>query len=942
MVSPIGNLIVVRPRVYTMGMTAAILRRMVHRNLAPGSLMLSLSRSERRLRQRSEVEQQWLSDFVRFADSAFALAIRTHLRQLQGDDVLAHMKTMARLYAFLAKNEVKKIASWWKENCFQLLDRSLQAGDEANNATGDNEVNTSFTRSALAAASKRKMKRARKDRQRVKKLMGTRSSRQVSSLFASLIRSSGLQSFREGIALGLSARILPAPILTEPIVEDEARKLRERLTGRPVVIPPEDAGIHQSIGETMLRISNRIKRFIKVEGRKIPLPTDSKIVSEADTHEVLTSRCIAHAAESSNGRYETFIGNVRTVEAKPRINKTLFLAEPGYKVRVASIPPCSSMVTAGRTVNQLLLRAISKAYPAQTSLGIGTPKEFLAEFKKCDRQCRWLYSTDLTAATDHIDSSYAMSAVEDLITEMVNQGFTAAESVFWDQLPEMQTMAVCHQNSREPFMSFTMKKGVLMGKPLTWPILTILQLTALEHAGLLARSHIVGDDALVYASEEEYADYVKTAQAMGLVFNPSKTHRTRSYGILAQNVIKLVGVPTTRDVKDKIVRTTENTLWAHIEEAARKQGLVHFGMDNVRSPRRYESYAFRIEQQIPYVPELLAARGQLRKDPYAPFNLPSVRRLATLPRWIRDRVPNAFARANPQATKVLLKRGVDISYPVQFGGAAVMSVTTIKRMTKRHLKGAYALGRYILANPTSYTRMSRLMTTQATHKRVTVTPVAITVEKVLEDIPTVPKGKGCDIKTTREAVRSITNDALVLLEFAKASQVKDRITYRFEKTAHMAACSHPSMVLESFANKARKMKVPRPETVYKLWKSLREPNIDYDPEALKDLWRLSNATGATIVPTVSTNKIETLRLAKYSSLRNTSAQNLDTSTQDTKIIGNREVSSSISLFGKIATILAGNLELAQVQQITRKLTRLQRRAVRLGRRVRASAPTKNS
>nr|UYE93714.1 MAG: RNA-dependent RNA polymerase [Serbia narna-like virus 1] len=559
-------------------MTAAILRRMVQRNLAPGSLMLSISRSERRLRRRDDAEQEWISEFVRFADSAFALAIRTHLRRLHGVDALSHMETMARLYAYLAKNEVSKVALWWKENCHQILDRSLRAGDEAGNATGDSGQNND--RRATNAASRKKLARDKYRRQRAKKLLGTRQSRKTSSLFSSLVRQSGLQSFREGIALGLSSRVLPAPILTPEIVESEAIKLRERLTGRPQNIRGSE---HRQIGATMLEITAHIRRFIKVEKKKIPLPTDSKIVQSADD-EVHTTRCIADAVEQSKGSYPTFVGNVRSVEVDERVNKVLYLAEPGYKIRVASIPPCSEMVVAARTVNQLLLRAISKAYPRQTSLGIGSPKESLAEFKN-DHTLRWLYSTDLTAATDHIDSSYAMSAVEDLIEEMVNQGFTAADSVFWDQLPQMQTMKVCQQNSKEPFMSFTMKKGILMGKPLTWPILTILQLTALKHAGLLERSHIVGDDALVYATEKEYSEYVNTAQAMGLIFNPTKTHRTRQYGILAQNVVKVCGKNTATGQKDKRIQTSRNTISAHIEEALRKHRAVRFNLAGTRDPR---------------------------------------------------------------------------------------------------------------------------------------------------------------------------------------------------------------------------------------------------------------------------------------------------------------------------------------------------------------------
>jgi len=172
------------------------------------------------------------------------------------------------------------------------------------------------------------------------------------------------------------------------------------------------------------------------------------------------------------------------------------LSERGLKTRVVTVSPASCQ-TLGHAVRKRLLRAL-KATPGAFAPLTGASSSEIGDLL-LGGAGDTLVSTDLTRATDLLPLDLVASIVEGLVA---SGRLSAVEAEVLRILTGPQKL----QYGNETFLS---SRGILMGLPTSWCILSLIHLFWLEEAFIAARIPrrlrryaICGDDALVLTNKD--------------------------------------------------------------------------------------------------------------------------------------------------------------------------------------------------------------------------------------------------------------------------------------------------------------------------------------------------------------------------------------------------------------------------------------------------------
>jgi len=222
------------------------------------------------------------------------------------------------------------------------------------------------------------------------------------------------------------------------------------------------------------------------------------------------------------------------LRGEPLPMRPVTIPERGQKTRLASMSPAMSVVL-GQRINGLLLRLLKKSRVHNYSLRgeEGVPHGIEAGAKLFAYEDDFtLTSADLSAASDYIPHDVALAtwngicdALGDRIPPLYHTiGASLLGPMSWD-------------GGGEKGMAFTSKRGILMGLPLTWPILSILN----HFAGHVAMDRVrrrypqmptsrrvepfvsCGDDFGAAWTRAHEGEYFKAIGNLGLVLNVHKT-----------------------------------------------------------------------------------------------------------------------------------------------------------------------------------------------------------------------------------------------------------------------------------------------------------------------------------------------------------------------------------------------------------------------------------
>jgi hypothetical protein len=226
------------------------------------------------------------------------------------------------------------------------------------------------------------------------------------------------------------------------------------------------------------------------------------------------------------------------VTNQPLPMRPVLIPERGQKIRIASMSPAMS-VALGQRINGLLLRLLKKSRVHNYSLlgESGVPPGIIKGAEEYVHEEDFtLTSADLSAASDYIPHDIAL-AVWDGIAEALGDsipplyhtiGASLLGPMQWDGGKENKDLA------------FTSKRGILMGLPLTWPILSILNHFAGFRAIAETRTKYpkfrgsyyepfvsCGDDFAAAWTSKHESEYFDTIDRLGLKLNEHKTFSSK-------------------------------------------------------------------------------------------------------------------------------------------------------------------------------------------------------------------------------------------------------------------------------------------------------------------------------------------------------------------------------------------------------------------------------
>jgi hypothetical protein len=205
--------------------------------------------------------------------------------------------------------------------------------------------------------------------------------------------------------------------------------------------------------------------------------------------------------------------------------KPLAIKEMGGKVRVATMHPAVEIQMA-RWLTKIWLPVLKKANMSRDMLH---GNDFL--ILKHDKRFRnsFLYSADLSAATDHISHHLAQTA-----------GKILNKCLGIDELPLFDTLIKNLFGPHSVNEKLT-KCGIHMGLGPSWTILSLLNGYAAYMAKCRTDTYrICGDDLIGFWNETQVQAYEENLHALGLVVNTSKSFRG-SHGVFAERLATITG-----------------------------------------------------------------------------------------------------------------------------------------------------------------------------------------------------------------------------------------------------------------------------------------------------------------------------------------------------------------------------------------------------------------
>jgi hypothetical protein len=226
--------------------------------------------------------------------------------------------------------------------------------------------------------------------------------------------------------------------------------------------------------------------------------------------------------------------------------RPLVIRERGQKKRLATISE-ACLVVAGQRINRALLRLLEKSETASYSLRgeTDTPACITQGVQAySSHQDFEFLSTDLSAASDYLHHK-VNEAVWMGIWDVIGQEFPYSYKWVGQKLvgPMMLDPATPDlPDSLKSRLGSPSTRGALMGLPLAWPILTIVNDWAARHASSLegaACFETCGDDMSAAWTRSMSEEYFRNLERAGLRVNKKKTFRSTSATIFVEKLFVL-------------------------------------------------------------------------------------------------------------------------------------------------------------------------------------------------------------------------------------------------------------------------------------------------------------------------------------------------------------------------------------------------------------------
>jgi hypothetical protein len=237
--------------------------------------------------------------------------------------------------------------------------------------------------------------------------------------------------------------------------------------------------------------------------------------------------------------------------------------ERGLKARIVTKSQASVLVL-GHLARQRLLRGLKEAPECRGALMDSPCSDLINRIRGCSGD---VISSDLRAASDLIPRDVANAMVEGL---SLSGKFSPAE-VLGLRLCT-QDHGLTYEGSDEVIPQV---RGILMGLPTTWVLLSLLHLYWWRDAiranlryrsGLIGRAVICGDDLLAVAPPSVIDRYERNILRCGGELSPGKHSRTSYRGVFLEMLFEF----PSAGLRPMVVKTTDS--W-HI--GSRKQAKLH-------------------------------------------------------------------------------------------------------------------------------------------------------------------------------------------------------------------------------------------------------------------------------------------------------------------------------------------------------------------------------
>jgi hypothetical protein len=277
-----------------------------------------------------------------------------------------------------------------------------------------------------------------------------------------------------------------------------------------------------------------------------------------------------------------------------------------------------------KPINKQLLRLLARDPTTSSSLKGKGARNLCGQTPRPEDL---LHSADLTAASDHIPHEVAAAVIDGLADGLgwCTDTHLAARLAVGPLLAEYHRPCDTELPPEQRGLCKTLiKRGVMMGLPLAWPILSILnlyacytaqrddelinaarraaptirrtptegsvrstrvgvaQLKALsKHVG--ANNSVCGDDAIIIGPQRQYISYRECILQMGLVLNETKTFHSRNEGVFVEENVTL----GLRSSGERTVKVTAIPKVSRIITAAVSESMPGTLADGDRLPQTH-------------------------------------------------------------------------------------------------------------------------------------------------------------------------------------------------------------------------------------------------------------------------------------------------------------------------------------------------------------------
>nr|BBV14771.1 RNA dependent RNA polymerase [Barley aphid RNA virus 6] len=246
------------------------------------------------------------------------------------------------------------------------------------------------------------------------------------------------------------------------------------------------------------------------------------------------------------------IGRARDVVLQTAVRENLFsrlsllsepyraevipIAERGCKARVVTKSP-PELVASSHYVRTVLFRGILRDPRTSEALQGDRTKAVLGLLRGYQPPGHWqVLSSDLTAASDLLPSDLIQAVVEAIVdSEILPPSFEPALRA------SVGVMKLVYPDGEE----ILSRRGILMGLPTTWTILSLIHLFIIEQAfnevafvgPRLYR--ICGDDLVAIAPKKVIDSYHRIASACGVKFSAGKHFVSHRYAVFTEVIAKV-------------------------------------------------------------------------------------------------------------------------------------------------------------------------------------------------------------------------------------------------------------------------------------------------------------------------------------------------------------------------------------------------------------------